>query len=139
MLFGQDNPMNKVKMAVYGTLRQDAAKNYNFGRFGQQTKLGELWLNGFKLMNLGAYPYVDKGIGQVFVEVHEVDEETFESIKRMEEGAGYVTEKVERVLLENGDIVDCFIFRMREVLARLYEKSGRAMRIESGDWNILEL
>src|SRR5438067_1043572 len=76
----------------YGSLKQD---EYNFNRFGEGTQkyIKTLTLEGYDIYDLGYFPGLTKGDGKVVVELHEVQDDAFEGIVRMEKGAGYVEGK----------------------------------------------
>lgn len=118
-------------LLVYGTLRQKTDRNYNFGRFGAQVLLGDMWLNGYMMMNLGSYPAAVKGLGQIFCEIHQVSDKTFEHITRMEEGAGYDTHEHELDIVGIGKVT-ASMYAMPKAIIDHYRGVNR---IRSGDWN----
>lgn len=85
------------KHLFYGTLRQNGSKEktYNFNRFGGQTYIKTLTIPGFKMINLGYYPGVIEGDGNIVVELHDVTEEAAQKIYFMEKGAGYLSKYIE--------------------------------------------
>lgn len=108
-------------LLVFGSLRQNSKRGYNFQRFGGQTYLKDVELDGFEMVNLGAYPAIYKGNGKIKCELHAVEDKSFEYIKRMELGAGYQ----EQVLKE----YNASIFLMDK------EQLENYPRVKSGDWN----
>ncbi len=126
------------KCLFYGTLRKNgpAKKVYNFNRFGGQTYVKDWFIDGLSLYNLGYYPCVVKTGGpisntlirkskdQVLCELHNVEDNSFEKIARMEKGAGYSTEVFDIF----GEDVYLFYYHKEDVNVEGLEK------IESGDW-----
>lgn len=80
------------KIAVYGSLKKGFFNHYRLER-EDALPLGKVVLRGFTLHSLGYYPAVVPGEEKdlVAAELYGVSEEVFESLKRMEEGAGYKT------------------------------------------------
>lgn len=74
-------------IAVYGSLKRG---HYNHPALeGHSTFLGEDKIKG-TLYSLGAYPAItEEGDNLYDVEIYEVDEEAYQSIRGMELGAGY--------------------------------------------------
>jgi gamma-glutamylcyclotransferase (GGCT)/AIG2-like uncharacterized protein YtfP len=111
-----------MKLALfYGSLKK---REFNFDRFGAGTQkfIKTVELDGYDLYDLKYYPGLTKGKGRVTFELHEVDDRAFDSISRMEAGAGYslgeekVDGKEAAVFFYEGDLSE-------------YKK------IESGNWN----
>ena len=96
-----------MKIALYGTLK----KGYPLHRLLNDSTLlsydkvhGTLYMNGG-----GSIPYlVKKDKGNIRVEVYEVNDEVFSSIKNMEENAGYRTELTK---LKSGDEAYVFFYQ----------------------------
>lgn len=84
--------MEKTKIiAVYGSLKQG---QYNYDRFKQYypsiNVIKKDTIKGFKMFSLGPYPAVVKSNnGNIAIQLLEVPTEAYDSIKRMELGAGY--------------------------------------------------
>ena len=110
---------------VFGSLRQKSKRGYNFNRFGGQAYVKDVTLNGFEMYDLGAYPTICEGNGQIKCELHTVEDAPFERIQRMEAGAGY-TEKTIQV---DGVQASIFVWDKKTI-----ERYG-VPRVESGDWN----
>ncbi len=93
-------------MFVYGTLKQGRHlhKSYNFHKsefVGKDHVRGELY-------SLGWYPalfYAGKHIDDVPGEVYKVPFSTYQTVKQMEENAGYETKEV---VTKNGEKVKVF-------------------------------
>jgi gamma-glutamylcyclotransferase (GGCT)/AIG2-like uncharacterized protein YtfP len=80
-------------IAVYGSLKR-GKYNHDF-YLKDAKKLGEIDVIGTMYL-VSSYPaLVDDGENEYVAEVYEVDDETFESLDRMESGAGYVQKIVE--------------------------------------------
>lgn len=127
--------MNNSKryLLCYGTLRRNAARNYNFQRFGPQHYVGDYWIYGYNLHSLGSYPAAVKGVGNIFCELHEVEEKTEESITLMERSAGYEVHQVEVLHPKQGLVsASLYAFPVGPMVALSQGK------IDSGDWNELQ-
>ena len=114
--------MSKKHIAVYGTLKRG---HYNF-RSGQKF-LFEARVPGYQLYDLGVYPCVIPGdeTEEVTVEVMEVDENTYNSITRMEVGAGY---KPVTITITNNEVAyECTIYEYTF-------KPTRGTRIPDGNY-----
>lgn len=116
--------IDEIPMLVYGTLRRDVKRGYNYGRFGPQHYVKTMTIHGFNMHSLGAYPCVCDGAGAIEVELHMVNKRVFDGIKAMEEGAGYFTK--ER-LLDDG--TKAFIFVWPRSRAEEFDL------IPTGKWN----
>lgn len=112
-------------MLVFGSLREHSKRGYNFNRFGGQKFVKAVTLNGFEMYSLGGYPTICDGDGTIQAELHIVEDSPFQSIQRMEKGAGYVEKIV------NVDGVEATIFVWNKNKIEQYELP----RVESGDWN----
>lgn len=112
---------NKEHLLCFGSLKKD---KYNFNRFGGQTFIKSFTLKGYEMYDLGYYPAICPGDGEITVELHEVEKNSMDYIRRMESGAGY-----DELVL---DILDtkASIFTMpKERFA-----GGRFPKIQNGDW-----
>lgn len=109
-------------MLVFGSLRETSKRGYNFNRFGGQTRLRELQLEGYEMYDLKYYPAVCLGEGKIKVELHEVTDSAFKSIKSMEAGAGYTELSIP---VEEGNAT---MFVMEK------SKLQHRDKVESGDW-----
>lgn len=85
--------MEMVRIAVYGTLRKGMPLHYVIAG-GNGKFVGFDWIDGFEMYAL-RYPWAVHGNGKILVEVYDVDEEIFDTIDRIESGAGYDLEEVE--------------------------------------------
>lgn len=111
-------------LAVFGSLRATSSRGYNLNRCGPQRFIRMLKLEGWTLHSLGAYPAIAPGRGTLVAELHEVDDETFQTVRLMERGAGYS----ERVLtLDDGIEATIFYMPASQLVGR--------PKVESGDWN----
>lgn len=113
------------KVCVYGSLRPG---EYNYSRFksiyGDDIKpLGSYTILGFDLFDLGCYPGVKLSNNKqqpLIVDILEVNEACFNSIKGMELGAGYVSHQL------TIDDHECVIY--------IYSHST-SKQVEDGDWS----
>ncbi len=116
---------------VFGSLRKFSKRGYNFDRFGKgsQTYVQDVTLKGFEMVSLGAYPAIypsDKG--QIKTELHAVTDAAFNSIQRMEAGAGY--DELELDV----DGIKATIFTMSKNNLTMYRGNRPLEIVESGDW-----
>jgi len=79
-----------VKMLVYGTLRTGLINNDIYLKDYDRTAIYRI--KGFDMYDLGGYPMIhrNKDGGTIVVEEYDVSDEVYNSIRRMECGAGYV-------------------------------------------------
>jgi len=115
------------KMLVFGSLRKNSSRGYNYDRFGEgsQKYIKDVELDGFEMYDLGAYPTIVEGIGKIKTELHEVTDYAFTRIKSMEAGAGYS----EKTITLNDETATIF-YMPKEQLSHY-----NAPKVESGDWN----
>lgn len=116
----------RKKIIVYGSLRKG---EYNFNRFvgyfGEDNfqYVETTTIPGFKLYSLGPYPGINEGTEDdvLVVDILDVSESAYDSVKRMELGAGY-----SEVLVNiNGEELPIYVFD-----AKLPEDNI----VEGGDW-----
>jgi len=112
--------MEKHSIAVYGSLRMNEYNYEAFARRYDMKHTGTHTISGFDLYSLGAYPAAVLGDGEIVVDTFEVDNDCFNSMNRMELGAGYYALDTEI------DGKDHTIWLQRSG----YEER----RVESGDW-----
>ena len=117
--------MTKI-IITYGTLRREGTNhNYYLREENSNIKfLGKGKIKGFDLYNLGSYPTIIKGEGEVVGEIYEVSKEIFNTINHMEKCVGYNSEEV----IVNG-IKGTIWFYKKELL-----KSYNHKKIEHGDY-----
>ena len=118
--------MAQKHIVVFGSLRQHSKRGYNFNRFGGQTFIKPLELEGYDMFDLGAYPAIAEGKGKIQCELHSIEDRSFLSVQRMEAGAGYT----EKTLDIEG--VPATIFVMSPQMLKAY---GKVKPYPSGDWN----
>lgn len=116
------------KVAVYGSLRVGEG-NYNHF-FTEEEHLGTGKINGFKLYSLGCYPGIrpsGNSEDKVVVDLFDIkNEDTLQSVHRMEQGAGYTIERVP-VKMDSGEEIDAIVY--------VYDSDLPEDRlVENGDW-----
>lgn len=114
----------------YGSLRQ-GEYNHSYFNKGDFYFLQTVELQGYKLYSLGSYPGVkesDNNTDTIICDVVVIeDKPTFESIDRMELGAGY-SRKLVDVKLDTGELIKCVIY--------IYEdRVKEEWLVEGGDWS----
>lgn len=117
---------NKNKLLVFGSLRKNSKRGFNFNRFGGQEYVKDVVLNGFDMYDLGPYPAICEGKGQIKCEMHNVSDTAFAMIRMMERGAGYS----EKVIEIDGE--KATIFTMTPESMEMYGIKGKPMKV--GDW-----
>lgn len=119
------------RLFVYGSLRTGEYNNYILE--GSKLVNASTYIPGFELISLGAFPaIVPAENGRVIGEVWDVDERAFNSIERMEVGAGY-----KRVAVQPIDESDLVPIGYTDVEAYVYGTPARLIdcpRVPSGDW-----
>jgi len=113
-----------VKLFVYGTLRQKECRHY---LLGSSQFIGYGKAKGFLLYNIGAFPGMVEGAGEVKGEVYEIPEELLDKLD-MVEGVPYLFRReVIEVELKDGTLIKAYAY--------LYNKKvDNKMLIPSGDW-----
>lgn len=113
------------KILVYGSLRKG---EYNYESFKRRhgdgfNYLGTTKVKGFNLYSLGSYPGITESEDpekELVVDIMECDDDCYNSIYRMEIGAGYRTQEV----IVDGEPMNIYLYL------------GRPTRlVESGDWS----
>lgn len=117
-------------MLFFGSLRKNSKRGYNFDRFGtgSQKYLGDYSLEGFEMYDVGAYPTICEGDGNIKVELHEVTDYAAQRIEMMEQGAGYTSKTMQ--VQHGGKLVEAVIYFWNK---DKIEARG-LKRFESGDW-----
>lgn len=115
---------------VYGSLRKESERGYNFNRFGGQVFDCYFILNGYKMIDLGAYPAIVEGDenDKVSGEIHCVMGECYDKIKSMELGAGYIEKQFDI----DGETVNMFV--LDKDVAANYIKNGYKL-VKNGNWD----
>lgn len=119
--------MNNNNVLLYGSLRKG---HYNYNRFMDYFPEGLTYqetttIKGFDLYDLGSYPGIklsEDPNKELVVDMMQCSDECFDSINRMELGAGYTTHQVV----------------INEVPYTIYLYQGRVSEnrlVESGDWS----
>jgi len=117
------------KVLFYGSLREGHYNHSYFEEsFGKENFkcIGMREIKGYDLYSLGSYPAVIKSSDPesvVVMEEFEISEQAYDSVKRMELGAGYHEVETE----------DGFVF-----YAQNRDMSNR-QRVENGDWTKYKL
>lgn len=124
--------MERILVFVYGTLRRGEMRNGVLQN--DQLVDGEVYAEGFSMIDLGAYPGVIQGEGTVRGELYEISRRTLDHLDRIE---GYREETPEEglydrvttpVMLGNGSLEEAYIYVFNRRPGRRYDV------IESGDW-----
>lgn len=119
---------NKVKIAVYGSLRLN---EYNYKAFvnyyGEDNMkyIKTITSKGFDLIDLGSYPGIKmskNSNAEVVFDIMECSSECYRDIENMELGAGY-----SRIIIRDED--------NNSYIAFLYDYPGSDKIVESGDWS----
>ncbi len=111
---------------VFGSLRQNSKRGYNFNRFGGQTYIKDFELPCFKMYDLKYYPAIcltDDKNDKIKCELHSIEDEAFKCVQRMEAGAGYKELKI-----SDGN-KECSIFCMDKDQLKDYPE------VKNGDWD----
>ena len=106
---------------VYGTLMTDQPNHDTF--LGGSRKIADGWIDGYEMYDLGSYPGMKEGGGQVYGEVYTVTDEVLEKIDWLEgEGSLYLRIPVTvHTSEENSFQADAYVYnRSVEGCARLY-------------------
>lgn len=115
------------KALFYGSLRKTSKRGFNFNKFGGQTYLETLTIAGYDMFDLDYYPAICEGRGSIVYELHDVTDESFENIRRMELGAGYSEVSV---LVHPEVAAALFVYPKAKLISRRCVKI-----INNGDWS----
>jgi gamma-glutamylcyclotransferase (GGCT)/AIG2-like uncharacterized protein YtfP len=111
-------------LLVFGSLRQNSKRGYNWNRFGGQTFVKNIPLTGYEMYSVGPYPTICEGEGVIQTELHTVEDSAFKKIQLMERGAGYD----EKTVIIDGIEASIFVWNKSEI------EESNLPRVESGDW-----
>lgn len=109
---------------VYGSLRLG---EYNQKSFSKRFENGFNYksthkVKGYDLFSFGSYPGINKGEGELTVDLFEASEPCLNSLNRMELGAGYTIEEVE-------------IDGIKGIIYLYGSPINRTNLVPSGDWS----
>ena len=110
---------------VYGSLRKGGFNYRPWLESKGAMFLGKGKIKGFSLYDLGSFPAVIKGDGEVVGELYEVSEEMFDKIDWMEKSAGYKKQEI----TVNG--IKCALWFFTKKTLSFYKK---AKKVEHGDY-----
>lgn len=107
-----------IKVAVYGSLR---AGFHNHILLQSSKLIGSERISGFDMYSLGAFPAIVQGVGDITVEMYEVNEHTFKRLDRLEGFPAFY----DRMLVETSE-GECWIY--------FQHTPPTNSKIDSGDW-----
>ena len=112
---------------VYGSLRKNSKRGYNFNRFGGQTYIKDIELAGFDMYDLGSYPAIGYGTHGLKCELHSITDDSYDKILRMEVAAGY-----NPVILKGLEHEPTVFVLNQYIIDKIKQKSPL---VASGDWD----
>jgi gamma-glutamylcyclotransferase (GGCT)/AIG2-like uncharacterized protein YtfP len=113
-----------VRIFVYGTLRKGECRNYLLEDY---RFLGYAKAKGFLLYNIGAFPGMIEGGGEVVGEVYEIHESLLEKLDLVEGVPDLFCRELIEVTLENGQTISAYAYIYNR-------KIDNKLLIPSGDW-----
>ena len=113
-----------AKIFVYGTLRKGECRNYLLEDY---RFLGYAKAKGFLFYNIGAYPGMVEGDGEVVGEVYEIHESLLEKLDLVEGVPDLYRRELIEVSLENGQTISAYAYIYNR-------KIDNKLLIPSGDW-----
>lgn len=128
-----------MRLFAYGSLKRG---HFNHGRFGfnkTATLIGEGMVDGVTLVQMENTPYphaVNAVEGQVKGELYELPAgAVWDSIERMELGAGYVPQNV-RVMLDNESIEEAVMYVASDYITKKYlaDDNGKLLGQTMREW-----
>jgi gamma-glutamylcyclotransferase (GGCT)/AIG2-like uncharacterized protein YtfP len=113
-----------VRIFVYGTLRKGECRHY----FLEDSRfIGYARVKGYLLYNLGAYPGMVQGGGEVVGEVYEIPESFLKKLDLVEGVPELYRRELIEVTLENGQTISAYAYIYNR-------KIDNKLLISSGDW-----
>ncbi len=120
------NKTSRNTIFVYGSLLRGLGNHY---RLDGQEFLGAAKVSGFDMVDLGAYPGIVDGSGEIVGELFSVNDWGLDSLDQLEGHPNfYKRRRVNAVMADDGDRT-CWIY----VLVR-GERYRDRERVKSGDW-----
>lgn len=113
-----------VRIFVYGTLRKGECRNY---LLEDSQFIGYARAKGFLLYNIGAFPGMVEGGGEVVGEVYEIHESLLEKLDLVEGAPDLFRRELIEVTLENGQTISAYAYIYNR-------KIDNKLLIPSGDW-----
>ena len=112
-----------INVLVYGTLRHGMGNNDYF--LDRSKPLRTLRISGFVMKDLGAFPAIHEGDGEITVEYFRIDKATLAELDRLE-GHPVFYRRIEVVVNELG--ISAYIYVMSA------DRIDGRKTISSGDW-----
>jgi gamma-glutamylcyclotransferase (GGCT)/AIG2-like uncharacterized protein YtfP len=112
-----------IKVFVYGTLK----KGYRNHRLLEGSNyIGEGKISGYDLYDLGSFPGIIRGKGEVVGEIYEIDQETLKRVDMLE-SEGQLYSRVPVEVSQNGKMVKAatYVFNRSVNNAHRIEKEWR--------------
>ncbi len=115
----------KFYVFVYGTLK----RGFCLHKYLQgATFLGEAYLDGFEMYDLGSYPGIVSGKGRVWGEVYAVGPGTLAVLDEIEDEGEEYERRLVRVRLKKGQDLEAFVYVYKGDVSR-------ARQVSSGKWS----
>lgn len=99
--------MNKIYAFVYGTLMKNQ-RNHEYLK--EAIYIGDGTLNGYEMYDLGRYPGIVEGKGEVLGEVYQVTREIEKQLDYLEEEGTLYIKKLEKIRLSNGQTLEAIVY-----------------------------
>ncbi len=100
----------KIYVFVYGTLK----RGFSLHKYLAEAKfLGEAKLSGYEMYDLGWYPGIKSGKGEIYGEVYEVEPGTLAVLDEIEDEGEEYERCLLPVQLKDGQIIDAFVYIYR--------------------------
>lgn len=117
--------------AVYGTLRKG---DYNSYRLAGKEPISTELIHGFDMYDLGGYPYIVRGSGEVLFELYECSWTEMASTISMELGAGYQIDEVDTSMGKAAIFLYTDTARQRQLEWAGKDNRRENVKIVGGDW-----
>jgi gamma-glutamylcyclotransferase (GGCT)/AIG2-like uncharacterized protein YtfP len=115
-----------VKLFVYGTLRKSERREHLLKKY---LFLGYARAKGYLLYDLGKYPGIVEGDGEVVGEVYEISEKKLKELDWIEGVPDLFRRELIEVVLENGETISAYTY--------IYNGDvEEGELIPSGDWKL---
>jgi|ERR1017187_4261047 gamma-glutamylcyclotransferase (GGCT)/AIG2-like uncharacterized protein YtfP len=111
------------RIVVYGSYKKNSRRGWRYKGKDKQIYLRDILLTDFEMYDMGGYPAICEGDGNVKCEIHMVSDEIFTEIK-----SERLLNRFDEAVMEI-DGIDCVFFTKEK------KDMGSYPRVLDGDWS----